>query len=189
METSTIIHTTSRASGNDSDHSIASLMHKVNTLLDDSIEEQNPERMQMVRHLFTYMFHQLALDDMAKASDIADRFEGTMHYNNYVTQEEAESTADAFENQDGTHGPHFRDGQELFDALEDMEIPVEHTPCYNKWALWLVANMFASDHDSDIRELTGMDEDKYLRACSRFAASQLSDKDKPHWVRWYFNLD
>lgn len=188
METQTIIRTT----GSDSSQKegcMNTLMHKMNSLLDDSIEEQNPERMQMVRHLFMHMFKQLAMEDMEKASDIADRFDGTMHYNNYVTQEEAESTADCFDNQDGTSGPHFRDGQELFDALEDMEIPVEHTPCYNKWSLWLVANMYSSDHDADIRELVGDDEDKYLRACCKFAASQLSDKDKPHWVRWYFSLD
>lgn len=189
METQTIIRTTSHGAGSSADISMEDLMHKVNKLLDDSIEEQNPDRMQMVRHLFTYMFRQLAMADKERAADIVDHFDGAMRFNNYVTQEEAESTADGFDNQDGTHGPHFRDGQELFDALEDMEIEVEHCPHYNKWALWLVANMFSSDQDSVIRKLVGDDEDKYMRTCCELAASQLSDKDKPHWVRWYFSLD
>lgn len=165
------------------------LMKRLGALLDASIEEQEPDRMRMVRHLFEETFHQLAKLDMQLAFDLIDRFEGSMQYNNYATQEEAESVTDGMENQDGTRGPKFADAQELFDALEDMEIAVDNAPYYNRWALYIVANMYASDHGELIRKLADGDDDKFLRICCMFASSQLMDKDKPYWVRWYFNLD
>jgi hypothetical protein len=49
-------------------------------------------------------------------------------------------------------------------------------------------NKFASDQGNVINKWIGEDKDKFIIACYDLSTAQLSDADRPHWVRSYFNL-
>lgn len=76
-----------------------------------------------------------------------------------------------------------------FSILPHFVLPDIYEPYYNKWALYVTANKFSSDQHSAILKWTGNDRNKYLEACYDLAVTQLEDKDKLNWVRWYFGIN
>lgn len=78
---------------------------------------------------------------------------------------------------------------EFFQIVEELNGNVEHEPYYNKWALYVTANKFASDQHSVIVKWAGNDRFKFIEACHDLAVAQLKDKDKANWVRWYFGVN
>lgn len=101
----------------------------------------------------------------------------------------AEEIVAAFQNQDGSKGPKWRDPDELFEKVEQHDGRVECEPYYNKWALYAAMNKAASDQNSVILKWIGDDKDKYIIACYDLALTDLKDKDRPYWIRKYFHVE
>lgn len=99
------------------------------------------------------------------------------------------SVVAAFQNQDGSKGPKWRDPDELFEKVEQHDGRVECEPYYNKWALYVAMNKAASDQNSVILKWIGDDKDKYIIACYDLALTDLKDKDRPYWIRKYFHVE
>lgn len=113
----------------------------------------------------------------------------TLKYYNFLTENEAEEIVAAFQNQDGSKGPKWRDPDELFEKVEQHDGRVECEPYYNKWALYVAMNKAASDQNSVILKWIGDDKDKYIIACYDLALTDLKDKDRPYWIRKYFHVE
>lgn len=130
----------------------------------------------------------LAESDLRSAKELMECYEGAINYNNFLTEMEAESIVGLFINQDGSRGPKWRDHDELFRKVEEMDGHLDCPPYYNKWALYATMNKFASDQHSVIVKWVGDDKDKYFEACYELALTQLKDKDRPCWIRPYYEL-
>lgn len=121
-------------------------------------------------------------------SSLADEYEDALSYGNYLSEAEAMAAVGKFENRDGTKGPKW-DPDEFFDHFRGLGYPIEDKPSYNKWALWYTANMISSDHSDNLEKWSGDKGNNYAMMAFDFATSQLTDKDRPNWVRWYLGLD
>lgn len=120
--------------------------------------------------------------------EIFNYYDGMKQYNNYLTEDEASQILSNFVNYDGTKGAMFKNSMWLFNRLTEQNLHCECAPNYNKWALYVTMNKFASDHGNVINKWIGEDKDKFIIACYDLSTAQLSDADRPHWVRSYFNL-
>lgn len=107
-------------------------------------------------------------------------------YDNYVTEDDALRIVAEFSNSDGTEGAKWTPDK-LFEKVTRMGGTVDCMPAYNKWALWVTMNMESSDHDAVLQKWTRGDADRYAEACYDLAVSQLTDQDRPQWIRHYFN--
>lgn len=164
------------------------ITNRFNHLLDDVIAEGDKESMEVSRAMFKKAVCMLTHLDIKKAHEFVSCFEGTLKFYNYLTESESEKIVDSFINQDGSRGAKWRDPEEFFRSVQEMGGRIEHEPHYNKWALYVTANKFFSDQHSVILKWVGNDRDKYLEACYELAVTQLEDKDRLNWVRWYFGV-
>lgn len=138
---------------------------------------------------FKKAFTVLADVNPRMAKEVLECYEGTLKYYNFLTENEAEEIVAAFQNQDGSKGPKWRDPDELFEKVEQHDGRVECEPYYNKWALYVAMNKAASDQNSVILKWIGDDKDKYIIACYDLALTDLKDKDRPYWIRKYFHVE
>lgn len=133
-------------------------------------------------------FNLLAEANIRGAKELVECYEGSLKYYNFLTETEAEEIVDKFSNQDGTRGPKWRDSEEVFHKIEELGGRTECEPHYNKWALYVAMNKFASDQNSVILKWVGDDRGKYFEACYELALTQLKDKDRPCWIRPYYGM-
>ena len=164
------------------------ILRKFDYLLDKTISKQDKEEMEISRAMFKKAVCVIASYDLNKAEEFVECFEGNVKYNNYLTKTETEKIVEEFINENGTRGAkwsidEFLDTIKTFGGVEDKE------PYYNKYALYVTANKFASDHDSVIAKWTENDRLKYVQLCYELGVTQLEDKDKASWVRWYFGVN
>lgn len=124
----------------------------------------------------------------AEADELADMFDGALHFNNYLTKTEAERAVSKLRNHDGSEQRKW-DATPLFDRLSNASHPIERSGHFNKWALWYVMNLISSDHGQNITRWTDGDEGRYMTICYDMATAKLSDYDKPKFVRWYIGLE
>ena len=123
-----------------------------------------------------------------KASEFLECYEGVETYHNYLSEAEAKSIVKGFVNYDKTTGPKWSPDV-LFDKVEELGGYIENKPYYNKWALYAVMNMEHSDHGRVIGKWVDGDDAKYAEFCYDLTISQLTDADRPKFVRGYFGLD
>lgn len=164
------------------------IFYKFSSLLSDTIEEGDKENMEVAETMFKKAVQTLIDLDQDKAQDFLECFEGTLKYYNYLTEQEAASIVSHFINQDGSKGARWSP-EEFFQAVQAFGGDHEYEPYYNKWALYVTANKFASDQGSVVRKWTGDDKLRYAEACYDLSVTQLEDKDKPNWARWYFDMN
>lgn len=107
-------------------------------------------------------------------------------WNNYLSEGEAMEITAQLRNQDGRSGAHWS-LQSFVAAVESLDMPVEHAPYFNKYALWATANMLYSDHAKSAKKYIG-DESKLPAYFYDLAVEQLTDVDRPHFVREYFKI-
>lgn len=131
----------------------------------------------------------LAELNIRSAKEIIECYEGNLKYFNFLTESEAENIIYSLVNQDGTKGAKWRDSDEVFRKVESIGGNLSMEPYYNKWALYVTLNKFASDQSKVILKWVGEDKDKYFEACYDLALSQLQDRDRPNWIRPYYNLE
>ena len=165
-------------------------------LYDGMKMSKDVSKMKIFGAAFTDMFGKVAQahPDIAQAAiDMLSAIE----YHNYVTKQEAMDVAEEFINDDTlitgsaepTRGAHWNmDTVKSFLTPRGMEM--EDKPYYNWPALWLVMNMEYSDYADTLVELLGdKNGEKLAMACYKMAVRKLKDRDRPHFVREYFDLD
>lgn len=144
---------------------------------------------------FTKMFDEVANKDPKLAMATLE-FLSAMAYNNFVTPVEATGVAEKFINDDTlitgsvepTRGAHWN-MDTLKGFLTQRGIASEEKPYYNWPALWLTVNMIYSDYANVIVELVGSkDNERVATACYKMAVKKLKDRDRPHFIREYFEL-
>lgn len=121
------------------------------------------------------------------AASFLECLEGTHEYNNYLTEQEAMEIAKHLVNRDRTTGPKWTPDT-LFNKVEGLGGEVDRMPLYNKWALYVAMNVQHSDHQKTIERWAGGDANTYALECYNLAVEQLSDTDRPRWIREYFNV-
>ena len=116
-----------------------------------------------------------------------------MHWNNYLSKAEADEIVAKFINQDNSRGAHW--GYEVFkSAVESLGGKTYEAPFYNCYVLWVTANMLYSDHAQSVAEDMGhntpsqVPNDKMALSMYKKAVEKLKDKDRPRFVRDYFNV-
>ncbi|MBQ2417241.1 MAG: hypothetical protein II282_03495 [Alistipes sp.] len=114
-----------------------------------------------------------------------DKLEAT-EWNNYLSEAEAVDIVSNLKNQDGRTGAHWNMAT-FFGAVESLGGAIENPPYYNKYALWVVANMLYSDHAKSAAKYIG-DESKMPAYFYDLAVEKLTDVDRPHFIREYFHL-
>lgn len=165
------------------------LIENFEEVLKEAMKSNDKEDILMAVDMFKKTFMLLVETNVRDAKEVYECFEGTLKYNNFLTESEAMDVVDHFINQDGSKGPKWRDAEDLFKVVEEMGGKPECSPYYNKWALYVTMNKFFSDQNSAILKWVGDNRDKYIEACYDLSVSQLKDKDHPNWVRWYFKVE
>lgn len=144
----------------------------------------------------TKMFEQVAATSPNIAM-MALEYWAALEYNNYVTPTEATEVASDFINDDTkvsgavepSKGAHW-DMATLKSFLMQKGLPLEESPYYNWAALWLTVNMIYSDFANAFVAITGKkDNDTIATASYTFAVKKLKDRDRPHFIREYFELE
>ena len=116
------------------------------------------------------------IDDRAAATVLAD-CEGLMNYRNYISEAEAKRATAKLENFDGTHGPHWREPSRLFEMVAGEGVEPDTAPDFNRWALYVVANMIWADDWGVLREFVAADQEgRMIALLSRCRLTQ-SGKD------------
>lgn len=145
---------------------------------------------------FSMMFDKVAIQHPDIAMATLDFLAG-MEYNNFVTPVEANNVAGGFINDDtflsgasepsrGAHWPM----EILKGFLTQRGIPLEEKPYYNWPSLWLTVNMIFSDYADALTKIVGSkDNEKIAMASYSLAVKKLKDRDRPQFIRDYFDLD
>lgn len=165
-------------------------------LYDGMKMSKDVSKMKIFGAAFTDMFGKVAMAHPDIAQATIDML-AAIEYHNYVTKQEAMDVAEEFINDDTlitgsaepTRGAHWNmDTVKSFLTPRGMEM--EDKPYYNWPALWLVMNMEYSDYADTLVELLGdKNGEKLAMACYKMAVRKLKDRDRPHFVREYFDLD
>jgi hypothetical protein len=145
---------------------------------------------------FSQMFDKVATahPDIAAATL---EFLSSMEYHNFVTPAEATMVATKFINDDmaisgasqPSKGPHWS-METLRTFLSAKGLPTEEKPYYNWPALWLTVNMEYSDYAEAFAKLMGAKDNESLATASyTMAVKKLKDRDRPKFIREYFDLD
>lgn len=114
-----------------------------------------------------------------------DRLEAG-YWHNFLSEAEASELAAKFVNQDGTKGAHWN--LATFSAVvESLNAPMEVAPKFNKYALWLTANMLYSDHAKSVKKYIA--EENLPTYFYEQAVESLTDIDRAHFIRPYFGLE
>lgn len=164
------------------------LLEKFCTVYTEAINSGDAADTEVSLQMFKKAVELLADTNLKDAKELVECYEGTLKYYNFLTESEAEEIVSDFLNQDGSKGPKWRDPMEFFKKVTEVGGKIECEPYYNKWALYVTMNKFYSDQNSVIMKWVGDDRDKYFEACYELAVTQLKDKDREYWVRWYFGV-
>lgn len=165
-------------------------------LYENMAESKDVSKMMLFGTAFTQMFDKVAMMHPDVAMSTLD-FLASVEYNNFVTSAEATNTASKFINDDTSisgasqpsKGAHWT-METLKNFLVQKGLPLEEKPFYNWPALWLTANMEYSDYAEAFSKMLGSKDNEGLATCAyTFAIKKLKDKDRPHFIRRYFDLD
>lgn len=151
----------------------------------DEVEDCDTE---MVLSMFKKSMKALTETSPKTASNIMETFEGLMNYDNYLTEEEAETIVSAMVAQDGTKAGKWKDPETMFRKLESVGVPLSSEHSYNKWAMFCTMNRISSDYGEILNELSQNDPNRYFDLCVRMAVATLEDVDAPTNIRRYFRL-
>lgn len=153
----------------------------------------------MMKHFgatFKQMFGKVAVSDAKLAMETLNLL-SAMEYNNFVTMEEAVEVASHFINDDmrlsgatsPTKGAHWP-ADVLKNFLNQKGLPIDDKPYYNWPALWLAVNMIYSDFADAIVDIVGdKSGEKMAETSYKLALRKLKDRDRPDFIREYFELD
>lgn len=166
------------------------LQDKYNKLYEIMSTSNNPRYMRIFGEAECWAFSQILSYNPRIAEEWLNKIE-PVRWNNFVSEKEATEIGSRFVNQDGSTGFHW-DMSAFFSIVRQLGGELENEYKYNKYSLWLTANMIYSDHAKSIAEDMGYDafrevpEEKMALSCYRKSIEKLCDKDRPYFIRPYF---
>lgn len=108
-----------------------------------------------------------------------------VEWNNYLTESEAGQIVSRLMNQDGSIGGTWT-MEQIESAVSSLGGKVSCPPYYNRFALYVVMNMLASDHLASVTQF--VTDSELPRFFYNLAVDKLKDIDRPEFVRPYFSL-
>lgn len=154
------------------------------------IKSQNTKHMEVLGDVCEWLFSQAAAK-MPEVAESALSHLAATEWNNYLSQREAMNIGKRIVNQDGSKGFHWN--HDVFTkAVESLGGIVEEKPCYNSYALCVVANSIFSDMAKSIAEDMGyktpaeVPNEKMALSCYKKAVEMLKDTDGGFRIRKYF---
>lgn len=168
------------------------ILERYEELYEDMASSNNKDKMMAFGNAERWAFKRMYEISPKDAQCWLDRLEA-MHWQNYLSRNEAEAIAAKLINQNGRIGPHWN--YEVFkETVEKLGGKPYEKPYYNCYALWITANMIYSDHAQSTAEDMGaaspeaVPNEKMALSMYRKAVEQLKDVDRPKFVREYFDL-
>ena len=159
------------------------LTHRYDELYSEMSTAKDPTKMHIFGEAEKWMFHKVAEAHPELAEKWLSKLEA-VNWHNYLSESEAESVTAKLVNQDGSVGPHW-DYETFKAAVESLGAKMSEPPYFNCYALWAVANMRYSDNYKSASEF--VPEEMMPKFFYNVAVENLTDVDKPRFVRWYFN--
>ena len=161
-------------------------------LYEEMAKSGMPDKMKVFGETEKWAFGRMLELSQKTAEQWVDKLEA-MNWHNYLSKVEADEIVAKFINQDNSRGAHW--GYEVFkSAVESLGGKTYEAPFYNCYALWVTANMLYSDHAQSVAEDMGhttpsqVPNDKMALSMYKKAVEKLKDKDRPRFVRDYFNV-
>lgn len=164
------------------------ILEKFWSLMLEAKQSGKTEDIEVSMAMFSKAVNLLADASPKSAKELIDCYEGNLKFHNFVTETEAENIVSKFVNEDDTKGAKWKNAEEVFKKVEEMGGKIACVPHYNRYALFVAMNMYASDQLSTITKWVGDDKEKIFEACYDFAVTQLKDRDRENWIRPYFGL-
>lgn len=123
---------------------------KMSTYISEDINEK-----QIQKSIIQKLITEANKYDREFVDRMYEYYDGMKQYNNYLTEDEASQILSNFVNYDGTKGAMFKNSMWLFNRLTEQNLHCECAPNYNKWALYVTMNKFASDQGNVINKWVG----------------------------------
>ena len=149
-------------------------------------QSKDPKNMKLFGDVLTSMFMWASDAKPEMAHEWLGVLEGVL-WKQYLSQKEAQKIVDGM----NPKAPWPYDTWKQ--AMNQLGLPLEEEPCYNRFALWCEMNKQYSDQGETVAELLGMPltqipADKIVPAMYKMALNLLKDKDKVYNIRSYFGL-
>ena len=156
-------------------------------LYDYMAQSRDPKNMKAFGHVMTDMMDLLIQKMPSEADEMIQKLEG-IRWQQYLTPKEAEAIVGKMQ----PKAPWNRDVWN--NAMQQLGIPVEEAPYYNRCALWAEMNKQYSDHAESLAQkvwkkpLTSIPAEEIVPIIHAFAIDVLKDKDGVYNIRSYFGL-
>lgn len=160
------------------------VLKKFDELYHDMISDESAEKMRELAKIGKWFAVQVATSNPKLVREAVEKLESTT-WNNYLSESEAVEIVSQFVNQNGAKGAKWGFGQ-FAQFVESIDGAIEDKPYYNRYALWVTANMIYSDHYRTLSEF--IDDDKLRKTIYKLAVEKLRDPDRPCFIREYFGL-
>ena len=159
------------------------IKERYDALYDYMAQSQDPRNMKAFGCVMTEMMDYLLQTKPDVAEEMVDKLEA-IKWKQYLTPKEAEKIVAGMD----PAGPWKRDVWKS--TMEQMGLPLEEVPYYNRCALWTEMNKIYSDFGTEIaslmsKPLSYTDKD-IITTCYRMALKNLKDKDGVYDIRKYF---
>ena len=163
------------------------LMKKYDQLYAKMAASGDVANMKLFGRVMRKAIEKLAMYRIEEASDLVDEL-CSMNWKNYVTRKEAMTITSHMDPQ-----PRWS-YEQVETTLGKLGLPMEETPYYNSYAMYVAISMKYSDSANTLAErvlrksIAEVDEIDMLKMCYYLAKDSLKDKDGVFNIRKYFNL-
>ena len=147
---------------------------------------QNTAYMKVFGHTMTEMMDWFIVNKPDIAEEWLCKLE-SIKWNNYLTPKEADKIVSSM-------NPKAVWSKEVWkQAMDNLGIATEETPCYNSCSLWVLMNAVYSDSSHTIADIMGkplaeIPAEKMIRAVHALSIDKLKDADKHFNIRSYFGI-
>lgn len=149
-------------------------------------QSRDPKNMKAFGAVMTEMMDAMLQKMPAEAEEMIDKLEA-IKWHQYLTPKEAERIVAGMV-------PKAQWSREVWkNAMEQLGLPIEEQPLYNRCALWTEMNKQYSDHGETLASLLGeplssIPAETIVPAIHKMALDVLKDKDGVYNIRTYFGL-
>lgn len=168
--------------------SLEELMRKFDQLYAKMSASSDVANMKLFGSVMRKAIEQLTRYSMEDAADLVDEL-CSMNWDNYVTRKEAMAIVNSMDPQ-----PKWS-YEKVEAALAKLGLPMEESPYYNSYAMYVGISMKYSDSALTLAErvlkksIAEVDELDMLKMCYYLAKDSLKDKDGVFNIRKYFGLE
>ena len=161
------------------------MKERYTALYDYMAASRDQRNMKLFGSVMTEMMDAMLAKMPAEAGEMIDKLEA-IRWKQFLTPREAEDIVAGMD----PHAPWTRDAWAA--AMEQLGLPLEEQPDYNRCALWAEMNKMYSDFGETVAGLLGRtlapDDGDIIGASYKMALNTLKDKDGVYDIRRYFRL-